>query len=321
MHFHMIQELHYVSFPDVDQPVVMIERIGMHMTTDPRYIQKLVSDHFAAVLGDFQAAELLRQKAHLISQANAGLPNMNMETAHETTRIMVMQSLLLLQSLWLVKDNSVNAGNVYFAARQNVGADKWTHDTPPYWFYMADCQLRDVSFTTAELNEAIGFYRMFSPDSRNAPYDAFNPVPSASSVKSRVGRGLLAVRTARSVDDIGLKIAFYCVCFEALLSTDKDAVAHRIAERTAILIGTATDKLEIYRNVKKLYDGRSKVLHGSQLKQADVNALFDRARQCDDYLRRILRRLLLEQNLRDLYTRDNTTELDNYFLERLLPNS
>ncbi len=321
MHFHMIQELHDVTFPDLGQPYTMVEQLGLHLTTDRPYVQKFVGEHFGAILGDFQTAELLRQNAHLISQGNASIPQMSQEDAHAMTRIMVMQSLLFLQSLWLVKDNSVNAGRVYFAARQNLGGDKWTHDTPPYWFCTADCQLRETAFSKAEVEEVVALYRASSENSGRAPYDAYRPAPSAAAVKSRTGRALLAARSARAVDDIGMKVAFYCVSFEALLSTDTTAVAHRIAERTAILIGTSEDRQDVYRDMKKLYDGRSKVLHGSHLKDKDLQALFDRATRCDDYLRRTLRRLLLEEDLKALFTRDNTEELDKYFLDRLLPNS
>src|SRR6266545_6536922 len=110
---------------------------------------------------------------------------------------MVQQSMLFLQSLWFVRDNSVNAGSVYFAARQNFGGDKWTHDTPPYWFFTADCRLRDTAFSNEELEEVITFYRASSEKSHEAPYDAYRPASSAAAVKSRIGRALLAVRSAR----------------------------------------------------------------------------------------------------------------------------
>ena len=321
MHYHMLQELHYVRFPDLAEPYVMVEQLGLHLTTNRQVVQSMILEHFDGVIGDLHQAVMLRQNAHLIQQANAGLPGMDMETAHAMTRMHVQQSLLLLQSLWLVKDNCVNAGPVYFAAHQNLGGDKWTLGTHPYWFFTADCRLRDTEFSRAELEEAIRLYRASSENSSKAPYDAYHPEPSIAAVESPVGRALLAVRSARAVDDIGLKVAFYCVAFEALLSTDKDAVAHRIAERTAVLIGTATDKVAIYRDLKKLYDGRSKVLHGSQLHRKDLDALLGRVARCDDYLRRTLRRVLLEEDLKLLFARDSTEDLDNYFLGRLLPNS
>jgi len=317
---HMIQELHYVTFPDIVGPYTMVEQLGLHLSTDQQYVQKYVTEHFANVLGDFQTAELLRQKAHLVSQATVPVPSMEPAWAHGMTRTQVNQSLLLLQSLWLVKDNSTNAGRVYFAARRMLDGDKWTHDTPPYWFFTADCELRETSFNEAELDEAIALYRSFSENSRNAPYNAYGIGPSASAVESRIGRALLTVRSARAVDDPGLKVAFYCVAFEAILSTSKDAVAHQIAERTAVMVGTAADKHAIYRDMKNLYDKRSKVLHGSRLDQADLKAVQERLTRCDNYLRRMLRRLLAEDDLKGLFTRGKSEEIDKYFLDRLLPN-
>jgi hypothetical protein len=61
------------------------------------------------------------------------------------------------------------------------------------------------------------------------------------------------------------------------------------------------------------------VLHGSRLDQADLKALRERVARCDDYLRRMLRRLLSEDDLRDMFTRGVTETIEKYFLERLLP--
>lgn len=321
MSFHTIQALHYVSFLDLAGPITMVEQIGLHLATDQSYTRKFIQDRFGSVLSGFQIEELLRHRAHLIFQAAWVPTHLVQATAEWSIRTQIQQSMLFLQSLWLVKDNSVNASEVYFTTRKVSGGDIWTLATPPLWFFTADCQLRETSFSKGELDEAIAFYRASSEDSPQAPYDAYRPAASAAAVKSRIGRGLLAIRYARAAEDIGLKCAFYCVSFEALLSTDRDAIAHRIAERTAILIGSSADKLTIYRDIKKLYDGRSKVLHGCHLSQANLKSLFERVARCDDYLRRTLRRLLLEPELKAMFDRDSKVELDDYFLQKLLPGS
>lgn len=51
--------------------------------------------------------------------------------------------------------------------------------------------------------------------------------------------------------------------FEALLSTGNNEISHQISERSAIILENAPeDRLRIYEAIKKLYDLRSKIVHG-----------------------------------------------------------
>jgi hypothetical protein len=50
---------------------------------------------------------------------------------------------------------------------------------------------------------------------------------------------------------------------EALLSTGNDEIAHQISERSAVLLRRSPpERLELYREMKKLYGLRSKIAHG-----------------------------------------------------------
>ena len=51
--------------------------------------------------------------------------------------------------------------------------------------------------------------------------------------------------------------------FEAVLSTDNNEITHQIAERTAYLLEKGEDQRhETYRRMKRLYNTRSRVVHG-----------------------------------------------------------
>lgn len=53
------------------------------------------------------------------------------------------------------------------------------------------------------------------------------------------------------------------ILLECLLSTDKQELKHKICERAAILLGkNAEDRLAIYKDVKTIYDQRSRIVHG-----------------------------------------------------------
>jgi hypothetical protein len=52
--------------------------------------------------------------------------------------------------------------------------------------------------------------------------------------------------------------------FEALLSAGGTEITHQISERTACLLEQGEEgRLRVYRRMKKLYDTRSKLVHGS----------------------------------------------------------
>jgi hypothetical protein len=51
--------------------------------------------------------------------------------------------------------------------------------------------------------------------------------------------------------------------FEALLSTDKAEIIHQISERTAFMLETGEQaRYEVYRKMKRLYNTRSRLVHG-----------------------------------------------------------
>jgi len=55
---------------------------------------------------------------------------------------------------------------------------------------------------------------------------------------------------------------------EALLSTDVGEIAHTVAERAAVLLARkGNERLDVYRRTKRLYDVRSRLVHGSAKSQ------------------------------------------------------
>lgn len=59
---------------------------------------------------------------------------------------------------------------------------------------------------------------------------------------------------------------------ETLLSTGTAEIAHQVSERVAVLIGnSSSERLDIYRTIKKLYDLRSRISHGDlELKKGPI---------------------------------------------------
>jgi hypothetical protein len=123
---------------------------------------------------------------------------------------------------------------------------------------------------------------------------------------------------ARKNADLGIKLAFYCICFESLFASESDSISHRVSERAAILIGSSADERRaIYRDIRQLYSVRSKVVHGASLTPHRIEGLREVSKKCDEHLRRSIRLILDDRAVFGLM-QGSSEAIDAYFLERLL---
>lgn len=112
------------------------------------------------------------------------------------------------------------------------------------------------------------------------------------------------------------KVTNYCTSFEALVSTSSTELAHQVSERVSILIGEdSSEAIDIYRNLKKAYSTRSKLVHGDQLTAGNDQYLIE-AQNCDQYLRRLLRLVLTKDDVAGALE-ENQEKVNDFFLVRL----
>jgi hypothetical protein len=121
---------------------------------------------------------------------------------------------------------------------------------------------------------------------------------------------------------------------EALLSTGSAEISHQISERVAVLIGQSpSERLEIYRKIKKLYDLRSRITHGDlKLKNGPItwDSTIVSARmtivsipmleELAQYSTKVLRAVLEDGQLMSVMSKkqdDRRKALDEFFLRRL----
>ncbi|KYH32463.1 HEPN domain-containing protein [Neomoorella mulderi] len=83
----------------------------------------------------------------------------------------------------------------------------------------------------------------------------------------------------------------YWIALESLLTADSSQeVTFRAALRTAALLGgSGTEKLEIYKQMKKSYKVRSDIVHGRPIEEKKI---WEQAAQTQEHLRQILLKLL-----------------------------
>ncbi|HEY9542903.1 hypothetical protein [Prevotella sp.] len=130
--------------------------------------------------------------------------------------------------------------------------------------------------------------------------------------KNKVERKLRAwgyILLARSQSQPPLKMMLYTMALESLLGTSTTELSHRLAGRSAIMLGATTEeRIEIYATIKRSYDNRSTIAHGDLLK--DDSNFEDRIMKVDDYLRKLM-------SFEEPYNMENA-EIDKFFIEKLM---
>ena len=182
-------------------------------------------------------------------------------------------------------------------------------------FSKADGEMDEIEFSTSELRKAISNYGELYGEIPNYD-DSEGVTPGTAGSSSRVSSALYFLQGARASNDLPGKIANYCTSFETLVSTNPTELAHQVAERVAVLIGKdSSDSLEIYRNLKRAYATRSKLVHGDNL-SADNQRYMDESILCDDYLRRLLTLVVSDTDVNH-GIEQNSQNVDGFFLQRL----
>ena len=247
------------------------------------------------------------------------------ETSEEMQLSLLFTYLVYAQwfvnMLWLVKDNSVNFEQGFLQypyTKAHLGVRVSSNHLSAV-FTKADGDRSPVTFNTEEMKEAIGYFNLF-----HGPQDLDILAPGSSLVPSgdinRISRVLYFLQAARATWFLPEKVAFYCTCFESLVSTSPTELAHQVAERVAILIGNdASESLVVYRSLKRAYRTRTKLVHGGKLTDGHQRYLTD-STKCDEYLRKLLHVLIDDQSLRSALEQD-PEDVDRFFLEKIFSKS
>lgn len=159
-----------------------------------------------------------------------------------------------------------DTGYAQVIVRPDGWADGWIHDLPPIW----------------KVGKLHGYPDEFDESGWNAPqvivprealqllpkiYAALTDAPANVQLAAR--RAMRAVLRADDEDEtIDATIGI-----EALLlaNNDRDELTHRMAQRAAAALVGEYEPEAIYRLLKKVYEHRSKIVHGRTRRQRTIN--------------------------------------------------
>lgn len=217
--------------------------------------------------------------------------------------------------LWHIKDNSVYIFSGFLFEYDNLIADGSTYKgTLTATMSKANLEKSNTLFTERELQPVISeMPPIVIDDLLKKESDYFTPTSEhffKSGGLDRIGRASYFALEARTRHTYPTKIVSYITAMECLFTTSTSELSHRISERAAILTdGTKEAKLETYKLLKKAYDVRSKIVHGSTLTGRN-----DDLKEITIGLDHILRELLTRKN--EIFTKSND-QIDDYFLNKL----
>lgn len=289
----------------------------LKLSTSETIVKKLINPPFIGSIGHIEAAEILSGKPFLFALAEYPLEDTSPEAQISLLNARLQIALSLCTVLWLIKDNSINFDRAFLqfphgtpVVSPRVSINSWTTR-----FSKADGSIGSTEFSKEELRAGIAVYNNLY-ESKSTSDISPGLTPGTAGSVDRLPRALYFLQGARAMGDLAHKVANYCTSFEALVSTSSTELAHQVSERVAILIGNdSNDALEIYGNLKRAYNTRSKLVRGGRL-TAGKDQFLKESLNCDSYLRRLILLLLTHESVAHAL-QQRPEEVNKFFLSRL----
>ena len=148
---------------------------------------------------------------------------------------------------------------------------------------------------------------------------------------NRWARGQYFLQLARSLPDLGMKVAVYASVFECLFATSNSELKNKLAQHAAVFLSDdPQERKRLHAGVNEAYNIRSRVIHGDILSAKQLSRLQEVSVFCDEVLRSAFRHIFHTKDLHAFYfeapasssrAEKMNRELDEYFLNRLLFNA
>ncbi len=217
-----------------------------------------------------------------------------------------------LNYLWFVKDNSVSGSLALAYAEENIRTLASLQNNRICT--MSDGKRRDVYFSRADMETVFKIYdkandifpkttvgEVITP----IEYDENNKIKTTIikadiSTKqysdfNRVQRALSLLSILRSVAFLPYKLSLYIPILESLFSPSDGELTFKVSQRVAFYIGEdMTEKKLIFEQVKRVYEIRSRYLHGQPFEKKSLKLDFAvESKNMDGILRRVLTKVIL----------------------------
>lgn len=277
---------------------------SLYITNNPAHTAAYVSTSSILAIGSLEA-RLLTGPTPVIYKLDE---QSDRETVHAEVINFLREVQAFLTATWLVRDNSANCelGFAFCSDQEHVHSNALALHS---LHHSGGRQSMSVDFV--QLTEICTLHRENFGGIRK------QDSPMHTSFRKsiwRLSRAMRFLQQARSADDLGLKIANYCSFFEATLSTTSSELSHQLSERVAFFLRSRPEeRLALFKDIKKAYNVRSKIVHGDVLSQGTIDSLVSISGSCDEAARQVMRKIIANEKLEKVFDATNDV-LDSYML-------
>ena len=283
---------------------------GSLVTNHFGMIQNYLDDDWRGQLGGFELTRFRRAGLYILGTHRWETD----EDDPDPTRLLTKWSYWnqrWLMNLWLTKDNAGSLSNGYAISTTSPRLTDGLVIRPHFTYTESSgstfVEQRTV-FTKVELEEAAGALRFWKMKESETSMGVV-----LGSGDKRMARADEFLQRARMTEEIEIKIAMYCTCLEALFTTSNHELRHQLSERVALFLEqNPVKRTEVYSMMKTVYDVRSAVVHGGEVKvQYKGMTTLDLSQYCDELVRQVFRKLFME------LSGALPADLDSFFLKQI----
>jgi len=288
-------------------------KTGYYLSSSGKKLKNIISNDISTIIGNYNTFNFFDNKCFIRYDNLLAEPETK---GGSYLRDFFSVNIFFCQTLWLCKDNSVipELGYLKFFSESLLKVQAFNTNTiySNYKGSFEDCQ-----FTLDELNKAVEYFPVLM---KLSSAKELNPYTNLSSNGNRIARAMLFIQSARLSPDLGSKVAYYCSSFESLFSISSAELKHRLSETIAFFL--ESENLlprEVYENLKLAYDLRSSVVHGSIISKRftrnDFELLIKTVGNCDNYARLIIKKIMSDPNLIEIYRNGKSEDLNTQLIE------
>jgi len=261
--YKFISTLRYLSISEpIEEWVTLMP--GINITNNKNIISSIIDGEFKEVAGAIEFDHFINADNIIYCETDSTIFNKD-EDSHQALYVWLVWLKMLLNDLWLVKDNAVIC-EAAFCKETGLNHSAWTRNnltTPAY--LSSGFSFKNIEMTIEELkkwDQKSHQLQSYFCDTKSTLKDSFT-----NTRFSRIGRSMRFIEAATRERHPAVKIAHYCSAYESLFSTDNSELTHKLSERIALFLKDFEfNPIEVFDDIKSFYGIRSKVTHGDSLK-------------------------------------------------------
>jgi len=301
----------------LDRPFELTKYVSL--SNDKALLRNTITAPLAEAMGALELKSLFEAPSFYYAHLGLAETTLSADDCYRVQMKCIIYAEMFCTALWLLRDNSASVLTSFLDVAMGSGrtAQFYMQWTGTYWNARGEDQA--VTLTHAELEDVHRFFVIIDALTPQSDKDPRTEKAALGGTTSRIQTALYFLPAARQARDLAMKLAYYCICFEALFSVGNVEMTHRIAEATAVFSESHLERRRaVYELMVELYGMRSAVVHGGTLARKQLKRLPEVAEQVDALLRSALAKILKDEGLRTMFNAHDSNKAKAFILDSVL---